>query len=120
MPYSFSARPTRWNSGALRPLVDRGRSRPGTLTAKALDCRLRGGPSQLRAGARLRARWWASIPVALFIDAADTLRRQGELSYFRKDEGTLGATLGAPAVDPAIDRDRAAFARLTPVRYRLN
>lgn len=43
-----------------------------------------------------------------FIDAAETLRRDGELRYFRKDEGTLGATLNA-RVDPAIDRSRVGF-----------
>lgn len=43
-----------------------------------------------------------------FIDAADTLRREGELRYFRKDEGQLGAPLNA-AVDPAIDRSRVSF-----------
>ena len=43
-----------------------------------------------------------------FIDAADALRRDGELRYFRKDEGKLGATLNA-MVDPAIDRNRVSF-----------
>jgi putative 4-mercaptohistidine N1-methyltranferase len=43
-----------------------------------------------------------------FIDAADALRRDGELRYFRKDEGKLGATLNA-MVDPAIDRSRVGF-----------
>ena len=43
-----------------------------------------------------------------FIAAADTLRREGELGYFCKDEGRLGATLSA-MVDPAIDRNRVHF-----------
>ncbi len=43
-----------------------------------------------------------------FIEAADTLRRQGELLYFCKDEGRLGTTLSA-MIDPAIDRRRVGF-----------
>ena len=43
-----------------------------------------------------------------FIDAADTLRRQGELRYFRKDEGTLGVALNA-MIDSTIDRSRVSF-----------
>jgi putative 4-mercaptohistidine N1-methyltranferase len=43
-----------------------------------------------------------------FIDAADTLRRDGELRYFRKDEGRLGVTPNA-MVDPALDRSRVSF-----------
>lgn len=43
-----------------------------------------------------------------FIDAADALRRDGELRYFRKDEGRLGVMLNA-MVDPAIDRSRVSF-----------
>jgi 5-histidylcysteine sulfoxide synthase/putative 4-mercaptohistidine N1-methyltranferase len=43
-----------------------------------------------------------------FIHAANTLRQQGELPYFRKDEGQLGAALSAK-VDPAIDRHRVSF-----------
>jgi 5-histidylcysteine sulfoxide synthase/putative 4-mercaptohistidine N1-methyltranferase len=43
-----------------------------------------------------------------FIDAADALRRDGELRYFRRDEGQLGAMLNA-MVDPAIDRSRVSF-----------
>lgn len=43
-----------------------------------------------------------------FIAAADTLRRNGELRYFRKDEGRLGADSTA-VVDPAIERDRVSF-----------
>nr|ART37598.1 E387 [uncultured bacterium] len=43
-----------------------------------------------------------------FIDTADTLRREGAVDYFRKDEGDLGARLTAQ-VDPAINRQRVTF-----------
>lgn len=43
-----------------------------------------------------------------FIDTANLLRRDGQLDYFRKDEGTLGAHLTAH-VAPTIDRQRVAF-----------
>jgi SAM-dependent methyltransferase len=51
-----------------------------------------------------------------FIDAADALRRDGELRYFRKDEGKLGATLNA-MVDPAIDRNRVSFQQAAVLRH---
>ena len=38
-----------------------------------------------------------------FVDAAQAVQRTGELAYFRKDEGELGAELSA-TIDPAIDR----------------
>jgi putative 4-mercaptohistidine N1-methyltranferase len=43
-----------------------------------------------------------------FIEAAETLRRDGKLAYFRKDEGELRATPNA-IVDPVIDRSRVSF-----------
>ena len=43
-----------------------------------------------------------------FIDAAEALRRQGELRYFRKDEGRLGVDSNA-VVDPTIERNRVTF-----------
>ena len=43
-----------------------------------------------------------------FIDAAQAVQRNGELRYFRKDEGELGARSSA-TIDPAIDRTRVSF-----------
>jgi putative 4-mercaptohistidine N1-methyltranferase len=43
-----------------------------------------------------------------FIEAASRLQRDGELHYFRRDEGELGADLSA-IIDPAIDRSRVNF-----------
>ncbi|MBC7545518.1 MAG: 5-histidylcysteine sulfoxide synthase [Candidatus Sericytochromatia bacterium] len=43
-----------------------------------------------------------------FIEAANTLQRNGQMPYFRKDEGDLGAALTA-TIDPAIDRSRLSF-----------
>jgi len=43
-----------------------------------------------------------------FIQAANTLKQEGQLDYFRKDEGNLGQTLTA-TIDPAIDRTRTNF-----------
>jgi 5-histidylcysteine sulfoxide synthase/putative 4-mercaptohistidine N1-methyltranferase len=95
----FPARCARWLIEAAREF--------GTPTAKALDV----GCAVGRASFELARVYGEVVGVDLsraFIDAADTLRRQGELSYFRKDEGTLGTTLSA-MVDPAIDRDRVHF-----------
>jgi 5-histidylcysteine sulfoxide synthase/putative 4-mercaptohistidine N1-methyltranferase len=43
-----------------------------------------------------------------FIEAANTLKHEGHLDYFRKDEGELGQTLTATIV-PSIDRHRTTF-----------
>ena len=43
-----------------------------------------------------------------FIDAASRLQRDGEMPYFRKDEGELGTDLSA-TIDPAIERARVSF-----------
>ncbi|MBO9540626.1 5-histidylcysteine sulfoxide synthase [bacterium] len=43
-----------------------------------------------------------------FIDAADTLRRDGRLDYDRKDEGKL-MTPRTAVIDPAIARERTTF-----------
>ncbi|HIE00456.1 MAG TPA: methyltransferase domain-containing protein, partial [Thiotrichaceae bacterium] len=43
-----------------------------------------------------------------FIEAANTLKRDAQLDYFRKDEGQLGQTLTA-TIDSAIVRNRTTF-----------
>ena len=43
-----------------------------------------------------------------FVDAAQAVQRKGELTFFRRDEGELGAQVNA-MIDPAIDRARVNF-----------
>ena len=107
MPYTFGpvdavefpVRCARW-------LLDAAREH-GAPTTTALDV----GCAVGRASFELARGYDRVLGVDLsraFIDAAEALRRDGELGYFRKDEGALGATLNA-MVDPAIDRNRASF-----------
>ena len=79
----------------------------GVPTATALDV----GCAVGRASFELARGYDRVLGVDLsraFIDAAEALRRDGELCYFRKDEGALGATVNA-MVDPAIERNRVSF-----------
>ena len=107
MPYAFGpldavefpVRCAHWLSDAAREY--------GAPTGQALDI----GCAVGRASFELARVYHAVLGVDLsraFIAAADTLRRQGELRYFCKDEGRLGVTLTA-SVDPAIDRNRVCF-----------
>ncbi|MCK7502526.1 MAG: SUMF1/EgtB/PvdO family nonheme iron enzyme [Comamonadaceae bacterium] len=93
-------------SGALRPLAD---STPLAITAcptaKALDV----GCAVGRASFELARGYREVLGVDLsraFIDAADTLRRDGELRYFRKDEGELGVTRERDASIPRSSASR--------------
>ncbi|MEB3196586.1 MAG: 5-histidylcysteine sulfoxide synthase [Candidatus Sericytochromatia bacterium] len=45
-----------------------------------------------------------------FVEAADALRQQGQLSYFRRDEGDLGVERTV-TLDPSIDGTRLRFER---------
>ncbi len=107
MPYAFGphdavefpVRCARWLLDAARDY--------GVSTGKALEV----GCAVGRASFELARGYREVLGVDLsraFIDAADALRRDGELRYFRKDEGQLGVTLNA-MVDPAIDRSRVSF-----------
>jgi 5-histidylcysteine sulfoxide synthase/putative 4-mercaptohistidine N1-methyltranferase len=107
MPYAFGpcdavdfpVRCARWLLDAAREY--------GVTTDRALDV----GCAVGRASFELAREYRAVLGVDLsraFIDAAETLRREGELRYLRKDEGELGAILNA-MVDPAIDRSRVSF-----------
>ena len=107
MPYAFGpkdavefpVRCAQWLSDAAREY--------GMPTEKALDI----GCAVGRASFELARVYQKVLGVDLsraFINAADTLRRTGELRYFRKDEGHLGVALNA-TVDPAIDRNRLSF-----------
>ncbi|HRZ07550.1 MAG TPA: 5-histidylcysteine sulfoxide synthase [Candidatus Competibacteraceae bacterium] len=107
MPYAFGphdavefpVRCARWLLDAARDY--------GVSTGKALEV----GCAVGRASFELARGYREVLGVDLsraFIDAADALRRDGELRYFRKDEGQLGGTLNA-MVDPAIDRSRVSF-----------
>ena len=103
-----SGRATRSNSrcAAARWLLDAAREY-GVPTDRALDV----GCAVGRASFELARGYREVLGVDLsraFIEAADALRRDGELRYFRKDEGRLGAMLNA-MVDPAIDRSRVSF-----------
>jgi hypothetical protein len=120
MPYAFGPRDAvEFPARCARWLIEAARDH-GTPTDQGAGCRLRGGPGQLRVGARLYGEVLGVDLSRAFIDAADTLRRQGELRYFRKDEGTLGTTLSA-MIDPGHrPRPGAVSAKPTPARCRLN
>ncbi len=79
----------------------------GVPTAKALDIGCAVGRSSFEL-ARVYENVLGVDLSRAFIDAADALRRDGELRYFRKDEGRLGAMANA-MIDPAIDRNRVQF-----------
>ena len=107
MPYSFGPRDAvEFPVRCARWLLDAAREY-GVPTGTALEV----GCAVGRASFELARGYREVLGVDLsraFIDAADTLRRAGELRYFRKDEGQLGAMLNA-MVDPAIDRSRVSF-----------
>jgi len=107
MPYAFGPRDAvEFPVRCARWLLDAARDY-GVPTEKALDV----GCAVGRASFELARVYDEVLGVDLsraFIDAADTLRRDGEFRYFRKDEGELGVTLNA-MVDPAIDRSRVSF-----------
>ncbi|MDG4548958.1 MAG: 5-histidylcysteine sulfoxide synthase [Candidatus Contendobacter sp.] len=107
MPYAFGPRDAvEFPVRCARWLTDAARDH-GVSTDRALDV----GCAVGRASFELARGYRTVLGVDLsraFIDAAETLRRDGELRYFRKDEGLLGATLSA-MVDPAIDRNRVGF-----------
>ncbi|HUM95900.1 MAG TPA: 5-histidylcysteine sulfoxide synthase [Candidatus Competibacter sp.] len=107
MPYAFGPRDAaefpvrcaRWLTDAAREY--------GVATETALDV----GCAVGRASFELARVYRKVLGVDLsraFIDAAGALRRDGELRYFRKDEGALGLTLAAK-VDPSIERNRVEF-----------
>jgi 5-histidylcysteine sulfoxide synthase/putative 4-mercaptohistidine N1-methyltranferase len=79
----------------------------GVPTAKALDIGCAVGRSSFEL-ARVYENVLGVDLSRAFIDAAEALRRDGELRYFRKDEGRLGTMLSA-MIDPAIDRNRVQF-----------
>ena len=107
MPYAFGPRDAvEFPVRCARWLLDAAREY-GVPTKKALDV----GCAVGRASFELARVYDRVLGVDLsraFIDAADALRHDGELRYFRKDEGKLGATLNA-MIDPAIDRSRVSF-----------
>ncbi len=107
MPYTFGPRdavafPVRcahWLSDAAHEY--------GIPTGKALEV----GCAVGRASFELARSYESVLGVDLsgaFIEAANTLRHQGELHYFCKDEGQLGIPINA-IIDPVIDRSRVNF-----------
>lgn len=107
MPYAFGPRnAVEFPARCARWLLDAARDY-GVPTEKALDV----GCAVGRASFELARVYGEVLGVDLsqaFVTAADALRRDGELRYFRKDEGRLGVTLTA-MVDPAIERSRVSF-----------
>ena len=107
MPYAFGPRDAvEFPVRCARWLLDAAREY-GVSTDRALDVGCAVGRASFELARGYREVLGADLSRA-FIDAADTLRRQGELHYFRKDEGDLGAMLNA-MIDPAIDRSRVNF-----------
>ncbi len=107
MPHAFGPRDAvEFPARCARWLLDAAREH-GVPMEQALDV----GCAVGRASFELARGYETVLGVDLsraFIDAADALRRDGELRYFRKDEGRLGIARTA-MVDPAIDRSRARF-----------
>ena len=107
MPYAFGPRAAvEFPVRCARWLLDAAR-KYAVPTGRALDI----GCAVGRSSFELARGYGEVLGVDLsrtFIDAADVLRREGELRYFRKDEGQRGATVNA-MIDPAIDRTRVAF-----------
>ncbi|HRZ24669.1 MAG TPA: 5-histidylcysteine sulfoxide synthase [Candidatus Contendobacter sp.] len=107
MPHAFGPRDAvEFPVRCARWLLDAAREY-GSATDKALDV----GCAVGRASFELARGYERVVGVDLsraFIETAEALRRDGELRYFRKDEGALGVTLNA-MVDPAIDRHRVSF-----------
>lgn len=79
----------------------------GVATGRALDVGCAVGGATFELAREHREVLGVDLSRA-FVDAAEALRRDGELGYWRKDEGALGATLQA-RVDPAIERGRVRF-----------
>ena len=107
MPHAFGPRDAvEFPVRCARWLLDAAREY-GSATDKALDV----GCAVGRASFELARGYERVVGVDLsraFIETAEALRRDGELRYFRKDEGALGVTANA-MVDPAIDRHRVSF-----------
>lgn len=87
-------------------LID-GARKFGSGTARALDvgCAVGGASFELARG------FDEVLGVDLsraFIDAANTLKKEGSRDYFRRDEGNLGVTVTA-RIDPSIERQRVSF-----------
>ncbi|MBI2567769.1 MAG: 5-histidylcysteine sulfoxide synthase [Candidatus Schekmanbacteria bacterium] len=96
---AFPARCARWLIDAAREL--------GAPTDRALDIGCAAGRATFELCRVYREALGIDLSRA-FVDAATALQRDGELRYFRKDEGALGVTSLA-VVDPAIDRGRVRF-----------
>jgi putative 4-mercaptohistidine N1-methyltranferase len=107
MPYAFGPRDAvNFPARCAQWLLDGAREHHAGMR-RALDV----GCAVGRASFELARGYQEVIGVDLsraFIDTAETLRRDGGVEYFRKDEGELGAHLQA-RVDPALDRQRVSF-----------
>jgi 5-histidylcysteine sulfoxide synthase/putative 4-mercaptohistidine N1-methyltranferase len=107
MPYSFGPRDAIDFPARCAKLVLGSATQLGIKTERAIDI----GCSVGRAVFELARTYKEVVGIDLsesFIEAANTLKREGKLDYFRKDEGELGKTLTA-TIDSAIDRNRTTF-----------
>lgn len=107
MPYAFGPRDAIDFPARCAKLVLETATQLGIQTERAIDV----GCSVGRAVFELARTYPEVVGVDLseaFIQAANTLKHEGQLDYFRKDEGQLGATLTA-TIDSAIDRNRTTF-----------
>lgn len=107
MPYSFGPRDATHFPTRCAKVVVESATRLGIPMRRAIDvgCAVGGTVFEL-------ARTFEEVVgVDLsesFIDAAKTLKRDGQLAYFRKDEGELGQCLSA-TIDATIARQRTSF-----------
>lgn len=107
MPYSFGPRDATDFTTRCAKIIVESATQLGISTRRAIDvgCAVGGTVFEL-------ARTFEEV-VGIdlsesFIDAANTLKRDGQLAYFRKEEGKLGQSLTA-TIDANIDRKRTTF-----------
>lgn len=107
MPYAFGPRDALEFPGRCAALVLELADRHGVAPARALDvgCAVGGATFALAHGFREVLGVDLS---ASFIAAANALKRDGRLSFRRRDEGDLGVERTA-TIHPAVDRDRVSF-----------
>jgi|GEM_PF-301796 len=107
LPYPFGPRDAIDFPARCAKLVLDSATQLGIKTERAIDV----GCSVGRAVFELARTYQEVVGVDLsesFIEAANTLKSEGQLDYFRKDEGNLGQTLSA-TINSAIERNRTAF-----------
>jgi 5-histidylcysteine sulfoxide synthase/putative 4-mercaptohistidine N1-methyltranferase len=107
MPYTFGPRDAIDFPNRCAKVLDEYATKLGTGKGRAIDI----GCAVGRAVFEMARTFEEVVGIDLsqsFIEAAQTLKRDGSLAYFRKDEGNLGQRLTA-TIDSAIDRNRTTF-----------